>query len=115
MTASGCVWSTCGGRHERVQQRLDRRPRLVGADGAAHEVVDHRRVVHLLPLAQRQHVVEAEDGEAARRDRREVGAGALDPERAELAAGVVDERPFADVLPPPMFASARSEPSRFER
>ena len=30
MTASGCVWSTCVAGDERVQQRLDRRPRLVG-------------------------------------------------------------------------------------
>ena len=34
------------GRDERVQQRLDRRPRLVGADRAPEQVVDHRRVVH---------------------------------------------------------------------
>ena len=35
MTASGCVWSTCARRDERVQQRLDRRPRLVGREAAA--------------------------------------------------------------------------------
>ena len=48
MTASGCVWSTCGSRDERVQQRLDRRARLVGSERRAAQVVDHRRVVHRL-------------------------------------------------------------------
>ena len=92
MTASGWVWSTWSARDERVQQRLDRGPRLIGPERAAEQVVDHRRVVHRVALAERQELVEAEPGEAGGGDRREVRARALHPEDACLAAGVVDDR-----------------------
>ena len=92
MIASGCVWSTWSAGDERVQERLDRRPWLVGADGAAQEVVDHLRVVHRVAVAERKHLVEAQPGEARARDRRQIGAGALDPEHAHLAPRVVGDR-----------------------
>ena len=82
------------GADERVEERLDGRPRLRGHEGAAEEVVDHLRVLHLLALDQRQDLVEPERGEAFGRDRREVGAGALDPEDARLASEVVTRDPF---------------------
>ena len=77
------------GRDERVEQGLDRRPRLVRPQRAAEKVVDHLGVVHRLAVAQRQELVEPQSGEARRRDRREIGARALDPERSHLAAGVI--------------------------
>ena len=91
MIASGCVWSTCARRDERVQQRLDRRPWLVGRERAAEQVVDHRRVVHRLALAQRQRPRRA----AARRSPRGVIVARSVPEPltqsdARLAAGVVE-------------------------
>ena len=81
-------------RNERVQERLDRRPGLVWGEPAAEEVLDHRRVVHGLPFAQRHDLVETQCREARLGDRREVGAGALDPEHALLPAGMVDHRPL---------------------
>ena len=95
MTASGCVWSTCARRDERVQQRLDRRPRLVGRErrSAAGSRPSSRRPS---PRARAAAAISSSRrrGEARRRDRREVGARALDPEHALLAAGVVDRRPL---------------------
>ena len=78
-------------RHERVQQGLDRGARLVGAERAMAEVVDHGRVAHLLTRAQRQNLVQPEGREARGRDRRQIGTGALDPQDARLPAGVVDD------------------------
>ena len=80
-------------RDERVQERLDRRPRLVGrarrsAGGSRPSSASSISVA----LAQRQQLVEPEPGEAGGGDRREVGARALDPEHAHLAAGVVGGR-----------------------
>ena len=78
------------GRQERVQERLDRRPRRVGLDQAAREVGDHLLVAHRLALAQRQQLVEPQAREVARLGRGEVGAAALDPQHAHLAAEVVE-------------------------
>ena len=47
-----------GRRDERVKQRLDRRPRLVGAHAAAQEVLDHRRVVQLVTAFERKQLLE---------------------------------------------------------
>jgi len=80
------------GMDERVQQRLDRRARLVRRKRRAKQVVDHRSVVHLLAVAQRQHVVEPDRREPAGGDRRQVRAGSLHPEHARLAARVVGDR-----------------------
>ena len=82
------------GADERVEERLDGRPRLRGHEGAAEEVVHHLGVLHLHALDQRQDLVEPERGEAFGRDRRQVGAGALDPEDARLAPEVVTRDPF---------------------
>ena len=54
------------GRDERVQEGLDRRPWLVGADGAAQEIVDHLRIGHRVTVAERKHLVEAQPGESGR-------------------------------------------------
>ena len=65
MTASGCVWSTCGaGTKACSSVSIDGRG-WSGPTAQRSEVVDHRRVVHLLPFAQRQQLVEAQDGKAA--------------------------------------------------
>ena len=60
--------------HERVQERLDGRARLVGLQGAAAEVVDHGRVVHRLSRAERLDLVEPQRGEPDAGDRRQIGA-----------------------------------------
>jgi hypothetical protein len=80
--------------HERVQQRLDRRPRHRGIELAAREVGDHLLVGHGVTLQQRQHLAEPQAGDMLRTHRREVGARALHPHRRDLAAGVVDRRPL---------------------
>ena len=77
---------------ERVQERLDRRARRIGLDEAAREVGDHLLVGHRVTLAERQQLVEPEAREVGRRDRREVGAAALDPDHAPLATEVVASR-----------------------
>src|SRR3954447_13737151 len=87
------------GRDERMEQRLDRRARLIRHKPAAAEVVDHLGIGHLLALTQRQDVLEAERGEARPSDRRQVGSGALHPERPDLAACVVDARAFRRGIP----------------
>ena len=102
-----------GGRDERVQERLDRRPRRPGRARSA-QVLDHRGVVHRVALRSGRSSSRRSGGKPAG-DRREVGAGALDPEHPHLSPGVVERVPFADVLPPPWLATARSAPSRFER
>ena len=76
-------------RHERVQERLDRRARHRRVELAAREVGDHLLVGHRVALDERQDLVEPEAGEARRVDRREIAARALDPEHRRLAAGVV--------------------------
>ena len=77
------------GRQERVEQRLDRRARRIGLDEAAREVRDHLLVGHRVALAEREQIVEPEPREVGRRDRREIGAAALDPDHAPLATEVV--------------------------
>ncbi len=52
----GCV-------HERMQERLDGRARLVGLQRAAAQIVDHRRVVHRLSRPERLDLVEQHRGE----------------------------------------------------
>ena len=79
-------------RDERVQQRLDRRPRLVGAHGAAEQILDHRRVVHLLAFLKREQFVEPQPGEPRGRDRRKVCPRSLHPEDAHLPPRVVSHR-----------------------
>jgi len=61
-------------RHERVQERLDRRARHRPVDLAAREVLDHLLVAHRLALRERQDLVEPQSGEPAGEDRREVAA-----------------------------------------
>ena len=78
------------GRHERVQQRLDRRPRHRGIELAAHEVRDHLLVAHLRASDQREDFLQAQHREALRPDRGEVAARALDPHHGALVAGVID-------------------------
>ena len=77
------------GGQERVQQRLDRRPRRVRVDHAAGEVGEHLVVGQRLALAEREQVVEPQPREVAHLGGREVGAAALDPDRAPLAAEMV--------------------------
>ena len=76
-------------RQERVEQRLDRGPGGVGVDQATGEMSNHLLVGHRGPLPQRQHVVEPQPGEVARLRSRKVGATALDPDDAPLAAEVI--------------------------
>ena len=47
-----------GGRDEGVEERLDRRARLIGPHCGRAQIVDHRCIVHLGPLAERQQLVE---------------------------------------------------------
>ena len=64
MIASGCVWSTCAaGTNACSSVSIDGRG-WSGDKPAAAEVVDHLGVGHLVALAQRQDLVEAERGEA---------------------------------------------------
>ena len=103
MTASGCVWSTCGaGTNACSSVSIDGRG-WSGCTRAAQEVVDHRRVVHRLALAQRQHLVEAQ----RRRSPAAVIVARSVPEPLTQSTRV--SRPawstivsFADVLPPPL-------------
>ena len=77
-------------RHERVQERLNRRPRHARCDLAACEVLHHLLVRHRGPLKKRHNLVESQTGETGRRNGREVAARALHPEHLDLAAGVID-------------------------
>ena len=66
MIASGCVWSTCGAATKACRSvSIDGRG-WSGRERAAEQVVDHRRVVHRLALAQRQQLVEPQRREARR-------------------------------------------------
>src|SRR5918998_908055 len=62
------------GVDERVEQRLDRRPRLVGHERAAAEVVDHLRVVHRVAFDEWEDLVEPKGGETGGGDGGQVGA-----------------------------------------
>ena len=115
MTASGCVWSTCGARTNACRSvSIDGR----GVSGSSAQRSRYSTISAssiASRLAQRQDLVEPQGGEAARRDRGQVGAGALDPEDAGLAAGVVEDAALRGGVAAAMLASARSAPSRFER
>ena len=87
---------------ERVEQRLDRRSRLVGPDRRPQEVLDHRGVVHRVARAQRQKLVEAEPGEAGDVDRRQISAGPLDPEHARVAPEMVRDTLLRGGVPSPL-------------
>ncbi len=80
------------GRHERVQQRLDRRARRGRVGLAAGEVGDHVLVGHLVALDEREHLLQAQRREVLRAHRREVAARPLDPHDALLTADVVGRR-----------------------
>ena len=104
MIASGMRVVDVVGRHERVQQRLDRRPRLVGRGRRSAGGTRPSSASSIASRsAQRQDLVEPEPGEARCRDRRQVGTRALHPEHADLSARVVGDRllrgrvPAADV------------------
>ena len=82
------------GRHERVQQRLDRRARRRRVDLTAREVGDHVLVAHLVAVEHGERLVQAQRREVAAPHGREVAAGALDPHDLDLAADVVGRRPL---------------------
>ncbi len=75
---------------ERVQERLDRRPRRGRVDDAARQVREHLLVGHPVALAERQDVVQPEPGEMATLGAREVRPAPLDPDHPALAAQMVD-------------------------
>ena len=104
-------------RQERVQERLDRRPRRVRARrGSARGRRPSPRRSSPSRSRSGQQVVEPEPREVARGRRREVGAAALDPHRrAARGRGGRVSTSFVDVLPPPWRTSVRSEPISRER
>ncbi len=89
---SGCVWWTCGaGTKACSSVSIDGRG-MAGIELAAHEVGDHLLVAHLVARDQRQHLLQAQRGEALRPHRGEIAARALDPHDRALDARVVDGR-----------------------
>ena len=115
MIASGCVWSTHGaGTNACRSVSIDGRG-WSGESPQRSEVVDHRRVVHLVPFAQRQHLVEPQRGKpAAVIVARSVPEPLTQSTRCSRPAWSTTV-PLDEVLPPPWLASERSAPSRFER
>ncbi len=77
-------------REERVQQRLDRRPRRVRVERAAADVLEHFLVGHLVALEEEAQVVETERRESRLRDRREIGSRRLHPHDRHRATRMID-------------------------
>ncbi len=78
-----------GRREEAVQERLDRGPDAAGLLERVAEVAHHLLVAHVVACEERADIVHAHAREILALDRLEVGAGALDPEHADLAAAMI--------------------------
>jgi len=73
---------------EPVHERVDRRRRAAGTEGAVGERLDHLVLVveSAVDVLQRAHAVEPQHGEALLGERAEVAAGALDPQQLDVLA-----------------------------
>ena len=94
----GVINVRCGNKG--MQKRLDGRPRLIGAQCRAQQIVDHLGVVHRVAFAQRKEFVQAKSREAGGGDRREIGTRAFDPQHARSAPDVVEDGALGRGIPP---------------
>ena len=102
------------GRQERMQQRLDQRPRWSGAKAQRTRYADHLRVVHRVSLLEPE-LVQPKSGEAVRCDRREIRPEPLTQSVRHLAAGVVDGDSFRGGIPSAAIRERSVGAERLER